>query len=87
MITDLYFLIPVINTQIFNPIAEVVMHIETPTNEANVETKTQLLTAKMKIRKSLKQFKVLYTFDALHSLIYFVLFILKQISCFIYFLV
>ena len=33
LITDLYFLIPAFITQVFNPIAELVIPIETPTKE------------------------------------------------------
>ena len=34
---DLYFLSPVVITQIFNPIAEIVIPIAIPTKEAKVE--------------------------------------------------
>ena len=39
-IIDLYFLIPVIIIQIFNPIAELVVPIGIPTKEAKVEMET-----------------------------------------------
>ena len=38
--------------QIFNPTGEFVTPISMPANEANVETETQLVAAKMKIVKS-----------------------------------
>ena len=39
-IIDLYFLIPVIIIQIFNPIAELVVPIGIPTKEAKAEMET-----------------------------------------------
>ena len=38
-IFDLFFLIPVVITQIFNPIAEIVIPIGIPTKEAKIEMK------------------------------------------------
>ena len=49
--TDLYFLVPAVNGQIFYPNAELVMLTETPTNEANANIETHSLTAESKIRK------------------------------------
>ena len=40
LFSDLYFLIPAVITQVFTPIAELVIPIKTPTNEAKVEMKT-----------------------------------------------
>ena len=37
---DLYFLIPAVIAQVFNPIAELVIPIGIPTKEAKVETET-----------------------------------------------
>ena len=51
---DLYFLILVVIAQIFNPAAELAIPTETPTNKANVEFETQLLTAEPKVRKMFK---------------------------------
>ena len=40
LIIDLYFLIPAVLTQIFNPVAEVVIPIEISTKEAKVVIET-----------------------------------------------
>ena len=40
LIVDLYFLIPALITQIFNPIAGFTIPTETPNNEANPEIDT-----------------------------------------------
>ena len=45
---DLYFLIPAVIAQIFNPTAELP---GTPTNEANAEIETQSLTTETKTTK------------------------------------
>ena len=37
LIIDLYFLIPAVIAQIFNPIAELLIHIRIPTKEAKAE--------------------------------------------------
>ena len=63
LIIDLYFLIPAIITQIFNPIAELVIAIGIPTKEAKAEMETHPLTV---------QIKLFYTS---YSLIYFDLFL------------
>ena len=51
MITDLYFLIPAVITQIFIVAAELVIPAGIPTNEANAEIETQPVTAEMKRRE------------------------------------
>ena len=51
LIIDLYFVIPEVIAQIFNPTAELVMPKGIPTNEANSEIKTHQVTAEVKIRK------------------------------------
>ena len=40
LIIDLFFLIPAVITQIFNPIAELAIPIGAPTKKAKVETET-----------------------------------------------
>ena len=40
LIIDLYFLIPAVITQIFNPVAELVIPIGIPTKEAKAEIET-----------------------------------------------
>ena len=40
LFVNLYFLIPAVVTQVFNPIAELVISIWKPTKEAKEETKT-----------------------------------------------
>ena len=54
LIIDLYFLIPTVTAQIFNPNPELVIPTGMSTNDANAEIETQLLTAEMKIRKIFK---------------------------------
>ena len=51
LITDLYYLIPAVIAQIFNPTAELAIPTGTPTNEANPETESQTLTGERKIRE------------------------------------
>ena len=51
--TELYFLIPAVIAQTFNPIAELTIPKGTPTNEVNKEIETQPLTAETKRRKCL----------------------------------
>ena len=48
---NLYFLIPAINTQIFNPTSDLEISTGALTNEAKAEIKTQPLTAETKIIK------------------------------------
>ena len=52
LITDLYFIIPEVIAQIFNPTEELLIPIEIPTNEGNAEIETQPLRAETKIRES-----------------------------------
>ena len=48
---DLYFLIPAIIAQIFNPILELVIPIGIPINEAKAEMETHPLIVEAKINK------------------------------------
>ena len=48
---DLYFIIPAVITQIFNPIAELIIHIGIPTKEAEAEMETHPVTVQIKISK------------------------------------
>ena len=50
-ITDLYFLIPAVITQIFNPITELVIPMGIPTKEAKGEIETHPVTVEIKISK------------------------------------
>ena len=52
LITDLYFIIPEVIAQIFNPTEELLIPIEIPTNEGNAEIETQPVRAETKIRES-----------------------------------
>ena len=51
LIIDLYFLIPAVITQIFNPIAELVIPTGISTKEAKAEMETHPVTAEIKISK------------------------------------
>ena len=51
LIIDLYFLIPAVVTQIFNPIAELVIPIGIPTKEVKTEMETHAVTAEISISK------------------------------------
>ena len=51
LIIDLYFLIPAVITQIFNPIAELLIPIGIPTKEAKAEMETHPVTVEIKISK------------------------------------
>ena len=51
LIIDLYFLINVVNAQIFNPIAEIVIPIGIATKETKAEIEIHPATAEAKIRK------------------------------------
>ena len=46
---DLYFLIPAVITQMFNPIAELIIPIGFPTKEAKVEMEIHPVTVEIKI--------------------------------------
>ena len=49
LIIDLYFSIPAVTTQIYNPIAELVAPIGIPTKEAKAEIEMHPLTVEIKI--------------------------------------
>ena len=49
---SLYLLIPAVITQIFNPIAELVIHIEIPTKEAKKEIETNPVIVEITISES-----------------------------------
>ena len=51
LIADLYFLIPAVIAQIFNPIAELVIPIRIPSKEEKVAFEIHLALAEAKIRK------------------------------------
>ena len=51
LIIDLYFLIPAVIAQIFNPITELVIPIGIPTKEAKAEIETHPVIVEAKIRK------------------------------------
>ena len=72
---DLYFLIPAVITQIFNPIAVLVIPIRITTKEAKAEMKTHPVTVKMSISERSIQSKTLQFFGASYSLIHFDLFL------------
>ena len=51
LIIDLYFLIPAVIAQIFNPIAELVISIRIPSKEVKVEIKIHPVIVETKVRK------------------------------------
>ena len=51
LIINLYFLIPAVIAQIFNPIAELVIPIGIPTKEAKAEIEIHPVIVEVKIRK------------------------------------
>ena len=51
LIIDLYFLIPAVVPQIFNPIAQLVVSIGIPNKDAKAEMETHPVTAEIKISK------------------------------------
>ena len=51
LITDLYFLIPAVIAQIFNPITELVIYTGIPSKEAKAEIETYPVIGEAKIRK------------------------------------
>ena len=75
LIIDLYFLIFAVITQIFNPIAKIVIPIGIATKEAKAKMETHLVTAEIKISKYSIQFKLYKLFYASYSLIHFDLFL------------
>ena len=48
---DLYFIIPAVITQIFNPIAELIIPIGIPTKESKAEMEMHPVTVQIKISK------------------------------------
>ena len=50
LIIDLYFLIPAFISQIFNPIAELVVTIEIPSKETKLEVEIHPIIVEPKIR-------------------------------------
>ena len=54
LIADLYFLIPAVIAQIFNPIAELVIPLRIPSKEEKEEIEIHLVLAEAKIRKCSK---------------------------------
>ena len=63
LIIDLHFLIPAGITQIFNPIAELVIPIGKPSKEAKTEIETHPVTVETKIRKCSIYFRVVQTYS------------------------
>ena len=60
---DLYFLIPAVTAQIFNPTAKLVTCIGMSAEEGKAETEINPVTAEAKIRKcSVYKFRVVQTF-------------------------
>ena len=51
LIIDLYFLIPAVTAQIFNPIAELVIPIRIPVNEVKAKIKVHTVVVGANIRK------------------------------------
>ena len=51
LIIDLYFLVPAVIEQFFNPIAELVVPTETPTKETDAEMETHQVIEELKITK------------------------------------
>ena len=51
LIIDLYFLIPAVIAQVFNPFAELMIHIGIPTKEAKAEMETYPVTTEYKTIK------------------------------------
>ena len=57
-IIDLNFLIPVVTTQTFYPIAELVIPIDLPAEEAKPEMETHPVVVEIKISERSTQFKI-----------------------------
>ena len=51
LVIDLYFLIPAVISQTFNPFAELIILIEIPSKEPKPEIETRSVTSETKIRK------------------------------------
>ena len=62
LIIDLYFLIPAVIAEIYNPIAELVIPVGIPTKEAKAEMKTHPVILEITRSKWSIQFKALQTF-------------------------
>ena len=76
LIIDLYFLIPAVIPQIFNPIAELVIPIGIPTKEAKAEMETLPVIVEAKKKESVQYNLELYKpFCAFYSSIHFDLFL------------
>ena len=82
LMIDLYFLIPVVTAQIFNPASELVIPTGIPTYEAKAEIKKHRLTGETKIRNcsNLKSFPL-----SLFHLSNHVLFLLKDFMICLFF--
>ena len=77
-VIELYFLIPVEIAQIFIPSAELIIRTGPKANEVNAQIKTESVTVKTKqtsVQVNLNTYMSSYIF---HSLIYYVLFHLKD---------
>ena len=53
LIIDVYFLIPAVIAQIFNPIAELVIPVQVPIKEAKAEIQIHPVIVEAKVRKCL----------------------------------
>ena len=62
LITDLYFLIPTVITQIFNPIVQLVVPIGIPTKEAKIEMETHPVIVEIAVSECSIYLKTLQTF-------------------------
>ena len=62
LIIDLYFLIPAVTAQIFNPIVELVVPTRIPSKEGKAEIEIHPINAETKIRKCSIYFKTPETF-------------------------
>ena len=51
LVIDVYFFIPAVIAQIFNPIAKLIIHIAIPSKETKAEIEIHPVTAEAKIRK------------------------------------
>ena len=83
---DLYFIIPEVIPQSFNPTTELVILMGLPTKEANAEFEAQLLTTEMKRKEYLKTWSSLNSYTFFMPFAYQAImsyFLLKVISCFL----
>ena len=74
LIIDLYFLIPAVIAQIFNPVAELVIPIEIPTKAAKAEMETHPVIVEITINGQYNS-KLYKLFYASYSVIHFDLFL------------